>query len=226
MTALEHNIAQLKLRIDAACKKAQRSNNSLILLAVSKTRDINTIKAAYDLGLREFGENYAREAEEKIPFLPRDITWHFIGPVQSNKTRIIAEQFSWVQSIDRLKIAERLNEQRPPQLPPLQCLIQVNISHEPQKAGVMPAEVMALAKTISTLPRLHLRGLMAIPKAGQSPEALANDFANMQVLLRQLQTRFRSVDTLSMGMSADLEPAIIHGSTLVRVGTDLFGPRP
>lgn len=225
MTALEHNITQLKLRIDAACKKAQRSNNSLNLLAVSKTRDINAIKAAYDLGLREFGENYAKEAEEKIPFLPKDIEWHFIGPIQSNKTRIIAELFSWVQSIDRLKIAERLNEQRPPQLPPLQCLIQVNISREPQKAGVAPEELMALAKAISTLPRLHLRGLMAIPQAGQSAAGLANDFANMQALLRQLQTRFRSADTLSMGMSADLEPAIAHGSTMVRIGTDLFGPR-
>ncbi len=225
MTTLEHNITQLKLRIDAACKQAQRSNNSLNLLAVSKTRDINTIKAAYDLGLRQFGENYAKEAEEKIPFLPKDIEWHFIGPIQSNKTRSIAELFQWVHSIDRLKIAQRLNEQRPPHIPPLQCLIQVNISKEPQKAGLPAEEVMALAKHIASMPHLHLRGLMAIPKAEQSTEALANDFANMQALLRQLQTRFHSVDTLSMGMSADLELAIAHGSTLVRVGTDLFGLR-
>lgn len=225
MTALENNITQVNLRIAAACNQAHRSNNSVNLLAVSKTCDINAIKSAYELGLRRFGENYAKEAEEKIPFLPKDIEWHFIGPIQSNKTRSIAKHFSWIHSIDRLKIAERLNEQRPSQLPPLQCLIQVNISKEPQKAGVLPEDMMALGKVIANLPRLHLRGLMAIPKAEQTEEDLARDFANMQALLRQLHTRFQSADTLSMGMSADLELAIAHGATMVRVGTDIFGAR-
>lgn len=226
MSALENNISRVNLRIAAACDQAHRSNNSVNLLAVSKTRDINTIKAAYDLGLRRFGENYAKEAEAKIPCLPADIEWHFIGPLQSNKTRIVAEQFAWVHSIDRLKIAQRLNEQRPAHLPPLQCLIQVNISHEAQKAGVLPEEVLPLAQAIQALPHLRLRGLMAIPRAEQNAQQLANDFANMAALLRQLQTLNTDIDTLSLGMSADLELAIAHGSTLVRIGTDIFGPRP
>ena len=225
MTVLEKNICTVKKRISTACHQAQRFNNSVYLLAVSKTRDINTIKSAYDLGLRAFGENYINEASEKIPFLPADIEWHFIGPIQSNKTRTIAELFAWVHSIDREKIAQRLNDQRPAHLPPLQCLIQVNISKEPQKAGVLPEGVLPLANIILTLPHLKLRGLMAIPNPNQPENNLANDFANMAMLLRQLQTVAPDADTLSMGMSADLELAIQHGATIVRIGTDIFGAR-
>lgn len=225
MTVLENKLRSVKQRMAEACSQAQRFNNSVNLLAVSKTRDINTIKAAYDLGLRRFGENYANEAADKIPFLPADIEWHFIGPIQSNKTRIIAGLFSWVHSIDREKIAQRLNDQRPAALPPLQCLIQVNISHEPQKAGVLPEDVLPLARMIAGLPHLKLCGLMAIPNPDQPETSLANDFANMALLLRQLQAEYPAADTLSMGMSADLELAIRHGATLVRIGTDIFGAR-
>ncbi len=225
MTALENNITTLKLRIDTACQQSHRTNNSVNLLAVSKTRDINTIKNAYDLGLRQFGENYANEAEQKIPDLPDDIEWHFIGPIQSNKTRIIAEHFDWVQSIDRLKIAKRLSEQRPQSKPPLQCLIQINISDDPNKSGIATDELKNLSLQIMQLPNLRLRGLMAIPKAGQTSEQLQRDFARMAELLTELQTLSKHADTLSMGMSADMETAIANGSTMVRIGTDLFGPR-
>ena len=224
MTALENNITTLKLRIDTACQQAHRSNNSVNLLAVSKTRDINTIKNAYDLGLRQFGENYVNEAEVKIPSLPDDIEWHFIGPIQSNKTRTIAENFSWVQSIDRLKIAQRLNDQRPDNLPPLQCLIQINISNDPNKSGITAAKLDDFSQELIQLPNLTLRGLMAIPKAGQTSEQLQHDFARMAELLKQLQIICTHADTLSMGMSADMETAIANGSTMVRIGTDLFGP--
>jgi pyridoxal phosphate enzyme (YggS family) len=225
MQALEHNITRLNLRIANACNAADRANNSVKLLAVTKTREITTLTQAYHLGLRAFGENYPQEAQTKIAHLPNDIEWHFIGPIQSNKTRFIAEHFSWVHSIDRLKIAQRLHEQRPSNLPPLNCLIQINISQEPQKSGIAAEELFALATALLALPHLRLCGLMAIPKAEQSEAALTNDFANMALLLRQLQTIIPSANTLSMGMSADLELAIQYGATIVRVGTDLFGPR-
>lgn len=225
MTALENNITKLNLRIATACAQAHRTNNSVNLLAVSKTRDINAIKKAYTLGLRRFGENYANEAQTKIPYLPDDIEWHFIGPIQSNKTRIIAENFSWVQSIDRIKIAQRLNDQRPNHLPPLQCLLQINISNDPQKSGIEVTQMADLAQQLMLLPRLNLRGLMAIPKAEQTMEQLTADFARMAQLFKQLRTIAKQVDTLSMGMSADMETAIANGSTMVRIGTDLFGAR-
>ncbi len=225
MPTLEHNISALKLRIKKQCHIVHRDNNSVHLLAVSKTRNADTVKLAYDLGLRQFGENYVTEAEKKISRLPDDIEWHFIGPIQSNKTRFISEHFSWVQTIDRLKIARRLNQQRPDNLPMLQCLIQINISSDPKKAGIAPEEMLTLAEQISTMPKLQLRGLMAIPKASQASADLNKDFSNMAKLLRQLQTIYKQADTLSMGMSSDLETAITHGSTMVRIGTDLFGPR-
>lgn len=226
MTDLEHNIARLNLRIHQACSVASRNPDAVTLLAVSKTRDAQTIRQAYHTGLRRFGENYASEAAEKIALLPTDIEWHFIGPVQSNKTAFITTHFAWVQTIDRMRIARRLNDQHPPHLPPLQCLIQVNISDDPDKSGITPDEVEPLAREMLLLPQITLRGLMTIPKAGLSPDQLGADFARMSQLLQQLKTFAPFADTLSMGMSDDLEIAIANGSTMVRVGTDLFGPRP
>lgn len=225
MPALEHNISTLKLRIKNQCHEVHRDNNSVLLLAVSKTRNADTVKLVYDLGLRQFGENYVNEAKEKISLLPKDIEWHFIGPIQSNKTCFISEHFSWVQTIDRLKIAQRLNQQRPDNLPQLQCLIQINISSDPKKSGIAPEDMLALAEKIIAMPKLQLRGLMAIPKANQTKKDLNKDFSNMAALLRQLQIICKQADTLSMGMSSDLEAAITYGSTMVRIGTDLFGPR-
>lgn len=225
MHALENNIKKLNLRIESACKQYQRSSSAVHLLAVSKTQTIESLTKAYKLGLRQLGENYVSEAQEKIPALPKDIEWHFIGPIQSNKSRFIAENFSWAHSIDRLKIANRLNEQRPENLEPLNCLIQVNISNEKQKAGIASTEALALAREIITLPHLMLRGFMTIPNPNQNTENLENDFANMGQLLRQLRTFCDTADTLSMGMSKDFELAIKHGATIIRIGTDLFGPR-
>jgi pyridoxal phosphate enzyme (YggS family) len=225
MHALENNIKKLNLRIESACKQYQRNAQTVHLLAVSKTQPVDNLQNAYDLGLRQFGENYVSEAQEKIPALPDDIEWHFIGPIQSNKSRFIAENFDWVHSVDRLKIAKRMNEQRPGQLEPINCLIQVNISNEKQKAGIAADEAIALAKEITTLPNMTLRGFMAIPNPSQSSEKLENDFANMGQLLRQLRRFCDTADTLSMGMSKDFELAIKHGATIIRIGTDLFGAR-
>lgn len=221
----QHNITFLQQRIKKACIASQRSPDSVTLLAVSKTQSAEKVQQMYDLGLLQFGENYANEAQEKLPLLPKDIIWHFIGPVQSNKTRFIAESFAWLHSLDRLKIAKRLNEQRPENLPALQCLIQVNISEDGNKSGIKADEVATFAQELQQFSRLQLRGLMAIPAANQSEQALQNDFSHMQQLLAELQKNYPQADTLSMGMSADLEQAIAHGSTMVRIGTDLFGAR-
>ncbi|NRB37796.1 MAG: YggS family pyridoxal phosphate-dependent enzyme [Pseudomonadales bacterium] len=225
MPPLENNITAVKLRIESACLKVDRPIADVSLLAVSKTRSAKTLKLAYLAGLRQFGENYVSEAQEKIPQLPADIIWHFIGPIQSNKSRIIAENFSWVQSLDRIKLVQRLNNQRPEHLPPLQCLIQVNISEEEQKAGIAPDQVETLAKAIINSPRLTLRGLMAIPKVTEKAQENAAIFAKMTALFNHLKTLSATVDTLSMGMSQDMDEAIAQGSTMVRIGTDLFGPR-
>lgn len=225
MPVLENNITALKMRIESACHNAKRSSDEVSLLAVSKTRPADLIKLAYDAGLRQFGENYVAEAELKIPQLPADICWHFIGPIQSNKSRTIAERFDWVHSIDREKIVKRLNDQRPQHLPPLQCLIQVNIDNEPQKAGISVDQLPSLAKMIAAAPQLELRGLMAIPKAQQNAQESQQNFAKMAALLKQIQNLAPQVDTLSMGMSQDMEQAIAAGATMVRIGTDLFGPR-
>ncbi len=189
--------------------------------------------AAIQAGQLGFGENYVQEAVEKqqrllsLPgaeVLPA-LQWHFIGPIQSNKTRLIASHFDWVQSIDRLKIAERLNAQRPPELPPLQICLQVNIDDEASKSGVAPAQVFELAEQLSVLPNLVLRGLMSIPAPWPEPTRRAESFAALNALFTELKSRFPSVDTLSMGMTDDLELAIANGSTLVRVGTAIFGAR-
>ncbi|HEY5717311.1 MAG TPA: YggS family pyridoxal phosphate-dependent enzyme [Motiliproteus sp.] len=226
MASIVENIQRTLTRIREAEIAACRSAGSVELLAVSKTRSADEVREAYAAGLREFGENYLQDALTKIEVLTDlDICWHFIGPLQSNKTRTVAAHFAWVHSVDRLKIAQRLSEQRGAEQAPLNLCIQVNISREASKSGVAPDEVMALAQQILALPRVQLRGLMAIPAADLDEAEQRHTFARMQQLLEQLQTLSPAIDTLSMGMSDDLETAIAEGSTLVRIGTALFGPR-
>lgn len=228
MQSLETNIAKLYERIANATEKAGRAADSVKLLAVSKTHSSDDIFSAYQLGLTSFGENYLQEALEKISALAHlSLDWHFIGALQSNKTRDVAHNFSWLHTLDRLKIAQRLSKQRPPEMPPLQCCIQVNVDREPQKAGVLPEQVAPLVEQVLELPRIELRGLMTIPQAHKSPIEQRQSFAKLAALLRQLQQRYPNhlLDTLSMGMSNDLEQAIAEGATIVRVGTALFGPR-
>ncbi|WP_116368399.1 YggS family pyridoxal phosphate-dependent enzyme [Parahaliea mediterranea] len=221
---LSDNISNLLARVSRAVDKYQRPPGDVTVLAVSKTRSADTVREAAQLGLAAFGENYLQEALEKIEALADlDLQWHFIGPIQSNKTRAIAEHFHWVHSVDRLKIARRLSEQRPAHLPPLHICLQVNVSGEASKAGVRLAELPALAAAVADLPNLALRGLMAIP-------APCDDLARQRApfaALREAMTALAlpQLDTLSMGMSGDLEAAIAEGATLVRVGTDIFGPR-
>ena len=229
MFSIADNLINVRQRI----KKAEIATQSVELLAVTKTRSAEELLLAIQSGLILFGENYVNEAiakQETLQNLCSDeaynrLIWHFIGPVQSNKTKVIAEHFSWVQSVDREKIATRLNAQRPPNMPPLNVCIQVNINHEESKSGLNIQEVEALAKLIDSLPHLTLRGLMTIPKAVQSPEALQASFLEMETLFKQLKAIYPDIDTLSMGMSGDIEAAITNGSTMVRVGTALFGQR-
>ncbi|MGA4495825.1 YggS family pyridoxal phosphate-dependent enzyme [Vreelandella venusta] len=227
--ALPESLAQASERLSNALKKAERPLDSATLLAVSKTKPASMIRQAWQHGQREFGENYLQEALEKqVELADLDgIVWHFIGPLQSNKTRAVAESFAWVHSVDRLKIARRLSEQRPEHLPPLNICLQVNISHEASKSGVMPDEVMALAKEVAALPRLSLRGLMAIPAPASNLAEQRAPFAALLQLLEILQTALPDapLDTLSMGMSDDLEAAVLEGATLVRLGTAIFGAR-
>ena len=208
-------------------KKYQRAPESITLLAVSKTKPVELIVAAYNEGQRRFGENYVSEAVEKVELLKDypDIEWHFIGPIQSNKSRLIAENFPWVHSVDRLKIAQRLNDQRPETLAPLNVLIQVNVDNEASKAGVTLDEVNELAATIAQMPRLKLRGLMAIPAKTESEDEQNQAFAKLKHCFDQLSSQYEQIDTLSMGMSGDMEAAIAQGSTMVRIGTAIFGAR-
>lgn len=223
---LADKYSSVRRQITQACEKAARNPDSVMLLAVSKTRSADEIRELHLQGQRAFGENYLQEALDKIEALADlDLEWHFIGPIQSNKTRPIAEHFAWVHSVDRLKIARRLSEQRPPELPPLNICLQVNISREESKSGCLPEEVPELVRAVSRLPNLRLRGLMAIPKPEEDPERQRAVFAQVRRLLEQLQSTQPGLDTLSMGMSADIEAAILEGSTIVRVGTALFGPR-
>ena len=220
------NLQAVRERIHAACRAAGRDPASVRLLAVSKTFGADTVAAANDAGQHCFGENYIQEAVDKILALrPRTIEWHCIGPIQSNKTRLVAEHFDWVQSVDRLKIAQRLDAQRPPHLPPLQVCIQVNTDGGPTKAGVAPAEVAALAAEIRGLPRLRLRGIMTIPEPAADFAAACALHAHARGLFDALNAQGMALDTLSMGMSADLDAAIHAGSTMVRVGTAIFGHR-
>lgn len=227
MLTIANRLQHARNTIGSTARNAGRDPNHITLLAVSKTKPISDIKEAFQAGQRCFGENYVQEGVEKIQALSdlSSIQWHFIGPLQSNKTRVVAEHFAWVQSLDRLKIAQRLNEQRPHNLPALQVCIQVNISEEESKAGIVSEQVSAFAAQIAALPRLCLRGLMAIPAATQDQQTQADAFAKMSALFHQLQQRYNRVDTLSMGMSGDLQPAIHAGSTMVRIGTAIFGER-
>ncbi|MBJ2276853.1 YggS family pyridoxal phosphate-dependent enzyme [Pseudomonas sp. MF6767] len=223
MSTIADNIGLVSQRIRAAADAVQRDASSIQLLAVSKTKPAQAVRDAYAAGLHDFGENYLQEALGKqadLTDLP--LSWHFIGPIQSNKTRAIAENFAWVHSVDRLKIAQRLSEQRPADLPPLNICIQVNVSGEASKSGCTPADLPALATAISALPRLKLRGLMAIPEPTEDRAEQDAAFATVRDLQASLNL---PLDTLSMGMSHDLESAIAQGATWVRIGTALFGAR-
>ncbi|HET9679606.1 MAG TPA: YggS family pyridoxal phosphate-dependent enzyme, partial [Gammaproteobacteria bacterium] len=227
LDAISTNLASVQTRIAAAARNAGRDATGVQLLAVSKKQPPAAIEAAWRAGQRAFGENYLDEAQDKIKALAHltPIDWHFIGRVQSNKTRAIAAQFTWVHTVDRLKIARRLAEQRPEHLPPLNICLQVNISHEASKSGVTPDALPDLAQQVAQLPRLRLRGLMALP-------ALANDDAQQRQPLRRLHDCLRdlqraglALDTLSMGTSHDLEAAVTEGATIIRIGTAIFGSR-
>jgi len=226
MATITDNLQAVHRRIALAAATANRATDSVKLLAVSKTFSADAVLAAWQSGQHAFGENFVQEGLAKITALSHlDIEWHFIGPVQSNKTRPIAEHFTWVHSIEREKIAQRLNDARPPQLPPLNVLIQVNVSGEASKSGIEPGAERDLAAFIRGLPRLRLRGLMAIPEPTQDTALQRERFALLRRLLQPLQADDIGIDTLSMGMSDDLESAIAEGSTLVRVGTAIFGQR-
>ena len=228
MSVIAANLQAVRQGIAAAAQQAGRQAADVALLAVSKTVSSDRIRAAYAAGQRQFGENYVQEGIDKIAALAdlRDhLQWHFIGPLQSNKTRPVAEHFDWVHTIDRLKIAERLSAQRPAGMPALQVCIQVNISGEASKSGVAPAEVPALAHAVAALPNLRLRGLMAIPEPEHDPAAQRRPFAAMRAMLQALRADGLQLDTLSMGMSGDMEAAIAEGATLVRIGTAIFGAR-
>jgi len=232
---VQANLQRVNERISTAAQAVSRDRRSVALLAVSKTFGADAVLAAARAGQRRFGENYVQEAVEKLAELRRraqageaaaaGLEWHFIGPIQSNKTRTIAEHFDWVESVDRLKIAQRLSEQRPRDLPPLNVLLQVNISGEASKSGATPAELPTLAHAVAALPNLRLRGLMAIPEPQTDPARQRAALAKMRLLFEELVTAGLPLDTLSMGMSADLEAAIAEGATLVRIGTAIFGER-
>ena len=223
MSTIAGNIARVEARIRAAALAVQRDVTSIHLLAVSKTKPAGALREAHAAGIRDFGENYLQEARAKqVELADLPLCWHFIGPIQSNKTRDIAEHFAWVHSVDRLKIAQRLSEQRPADLPPLNICIQVNVSGEASKSGCTPADLPALAAAISALPRLKLRGLMAIPEPTEDRAEQDAAFATVRTLQESLNM---GLDTLSMGMSHDLESAIAQGATWVRIGTALFGAR-
>ncbi|MDG6430427.1 YggS family pyridoxal phosphate-dependent enzyme [Glaesserella parasuis] len=225
--SISQNLATISQQIQQYCQQANRPEQSVKLLAVSKTKPISAIAEAIEAGQRAFGENYVQEGIEKIQHFAENDTleWHFIGLLQSNKTRVVAEHFDWVQTIDGLKIAQRLSEQRPEHLPVLNVLIQINISDEASKSGISAKEMLELATQISQLPRLKLRGLMAIPKPESEPEQQKIALAQMNELFLQLQSQFEGIDTLSMGMSDDMPSAIECGSTMVRIGTAIFGAR-
>ena len=226
MTTIPGNLQHVRARIATACQRAGRGVEEVTLLAVSKTFGADAVRAAAAAGQRAFGENYIQEGVEKIAAL-RDLglMWHCIGPIQSNKTRLVAEHFDWVHTVDRLKIAERLSAQRPADRPPLNVCIQVNIDGGANKSGVAPGEALALARAVAALPQLKLRGLMSIPEIAPDFEAARAVHAGARTLFDQLNADGLGLDTLSMGMSDDLEAAIAAGSTMVRIGTAIFGSR-
>ena len=229
MTISAH-LVQVRKAISEAARVAGRAPDSVSLLAVSKTFGPEAVIEAADAGQHEFGENYVQEALDKIASVKAlrpdlDLVWHFIGPLQSNKTRLVAEQVDWVHSVDRIKIAQRLSDQRPDSLPPLNICLQVNVSGEVSKSGVAPEELLALAAAVTGMPRLRLRGLMAIPEPEDDPVLQRRPFSLLRELQQQLSAAGILTDTLSMGMSADMAAAITEGATIVRVGTAIFGRR-
>jgi pyridoxal phosphate enzyme (YggS family) len=226
MTSIAANLQAVRARIANACLAAGRPAESVQLLAVSKTWPAASVREAVAAGQRAFGENYVQEGAEKaLELAGSGLEWHFIGPLQSNKTRLVAENFAWMHSVDRLKVAERLAAQRPPGLAPLQVCIQVNVSGEVSKSGCAPGEAATLARAVATLPNIRLRGLMAIPEPTDDTRLLRGRFAVLRDLRERLNAEGMQLDTLSMGMSHDLEDAIMEGATLVRVGTAIFGER-
>jgi len=225
-TNIAENLAQIQQNILEFCQKYQRKPEDVQLLAVSKTKPAEDIRAAFNAGQTHFGENYLQESIEKIHNLSDlEIVWHFIGSIQSNKTRELAENFSWVHSVDRLKIAHRLSQQRAESLPPLNICLQVNISQEASKSGFSIDEIEPVVDEVISLPKISLRGLMAIPAKASTLKEQRKAFAQMKALLESLQRKHPQIDTLSMGMSGDMEAAIAEGSTLLRIGTAIFGAR-
>ncbi len=224
---MPENLDKVRARIAAAAEQCGRNAHSITIVAASKSQPLTLIEAAARAGLEHFGESYLKEALEKIASLAAvPLTWHFIGHLQANKTRPVAESFSWVHSVDRLRLAQRLSAQRPYHAPPLNVCIEVSLAPEPGKAGAAPTDVPALAAAIAELPRLKLRGLMCLPPEEQALEGQRRWFAELRGIFEELNATGAGLDTLSMGMSGDLEAAVLEGATLVRVGTALFGPRP
>lgn len=231
MTSIAANLQHVRERLWRACEAASRDSAEVTLLAVSKTFGADAVRQAHAAGQTAFGENYVQEGIDKIAqvaqTLPREaIEWHCIGPLQSNKTRLVATQFDWVQSVDRLKIAQRLSEQRPPGLPPLNVCLQLNVDGGANKSGVSPAELPALADAVAALPQLRLRGVMSIPEPSSDVHTQRALFLRVREAYEDLRARGHVLDTLSMGMSDDLEAAVAAGSTMVRVGRAVFGHRP
>jgi pyridoxal phosphate enzyme (YggS family) len=228
MASVNDNLQQVRERIVQACARAGRPVQAVTLLAVSKTFGPQDVREAVAAGQQAFGENYVQEALDKIAALAdlgAHVRWHLIGPLQSNKTRVVAETFDWVHSVDRLKTAQRLSQQRPAHMAPLQVCLQVNISGEDSKSGVAPADLPELARAVAALPGLRLRGLMAIPEPAGDFEHQRRPHRALRELLEALRSQGLPLDTLSMGMSADMEAAIAEGATIVRVGTAIFGGR-
>ena len=230
MNNVHDNLLVIKNKIQKIALECERDPNTIELIAVSKTKPVTQITEAINAGQFSFGENYVQEGVEKIHYFKQmmpdtPLTWHFIGPLQSNKSKLVAENFDWMHTIDRFKIAQRLNDQRPADKAKLNILIQVNISQESSKSGVAAQEVPDLAKQIITLPNLNLRGLMAIPEIDNNFDNQLHVFNKMQQLLQSLQTNYPFMDTLSMGMTGDMQAAIVAGSTMVRIGTAIFGAR-
>jgi len=226
MRSIPENLQAVMQRVAGAARAAGRDPGSVALLAVSKTHAPALIEQAFGAGQRAFGENYVQEAVEKMDALPRlPIEWHLVGPLQSNKTRLVAERFQWVHTLEREKIARRLCEQRPPAMPPLEVLVQVNVSGETSKSGVAPREAAALAQAVAVLPRLRLRGLMTVAEPTDDERVQRARFRELRELYESLKRSGLTLDTLSMGMSADMDAAIAEGSTMVRIGTAIFGQR-
>jgi pyridoxal phosphate enzyme (YggS family) len=226
MSSIAQSLEKIRNRVTVLERRYDRPAGGVRVLAVSKTKPPEAVRAAAEVGQRDFGENHVQDALTKLDALADlDLVWHFIGPIQSNKTRIVAARFDWVHSIDRTKIARRLNEQRPADLPPLNVCIQVNVSGESSKSGVDPGDLDALAETVEELPRLKLRGLMTLPRPCDHLEQQRRPFVALRGMLEALNTKGFALDTLSMGMTNDMEAAIAEGATMVRIGTAIFGAR-